>query len=134
MDNTLNKILEKLKNHPDIIYSVTDNSVTVTPHDNNGFPVTLTCCGDNYFVVAYDFWHEEFNNEKEALNCFLFGLSDECKLKVSKSGQRLFKSTVEFCDNGVWTASSTTGRINFTFWKKTTVDYLQNHFIKKASS
>jgi len=130
MSKTIDKIVEKLKNHPDCDYELFDNSLTVKPNDDKGFPVTITAHEDNAFMVAYDFWHEEFDKENEALNCFVFGLTTECRLKLTKRGQKPFKWTVEYNDKGTWKEDSTTGVFNLAFWKSTNIEYLQNNLIK----
>ena len=130
MHQTIQKVLDKLKKYPETEYELTENSITVLPKNEKGFPVTLTVHVGNSFTVAYDFWHEEFENEDEALNCLAFGLSEECRLKLTKRGQQPYKWTVEYYDEGAWREDSTTGLFNLKFWKKSKVIYLQNDLIK----
>ena len=130
MIQTIHKIIEKLKDYPDINYEHTDNSVTIIPKDENGFMVDLTAHSENAFTVSFDFWHEEFEKEEEALNCFSFGLTKTCRIKRTKRGPQPFIWTVQYLDQGIWKDDSTTGLFNFKFWKRKSVDYLQNDLIK----
>lgn len=130
MNETIEKILDKLKKYPDTNYDLTDKSIVIRPKNNSGFPVILTVNSDNHYTVAFDFWHEEFINEDEALNCFAFGLSQECRLKLTKRGNTAYKWTVEYRDSETWKEHSTTGLFNFSFWRPKTIEYLQNDLIK----
>ncbi len=126
MHNLLEVIIEKLKKYPEAAFLLTNNSISVKPKNETGFPVMLTVHGVNGYVVYFDFWHEEFNQEEEALNCFALGLSNLCRLKIEAKGNKPFKWTVEFMQEGVWKEESTTGIFNFAFWKKRHVYFLQN--------
>ena len=129
LHKTIQQIVDKLKSYSGVAYEATEDTVTVLPDSDKGFPVTLTAHG-NSFMVYYDFWHEQFDSEEEALNCFVFGLSKECRLKLTNRGQRTYKWTVEYNDQASWKEDSTTGLFNLAFWKKSTVIYLQNDLIK----
>lgn len=129
MTDTINKIIKKLENYPDCDYELNDSSIILKPVDKDGFTVSLTVNRHNNYTVAYDYWHEEFENEDEALNCFAFGLSSECRLKITKRGNRAYKWTVEYKDSDNWKTDSTTGLFNFVFWKRKKIEYLQNDLI-----
>ncbi|MDG3584213.1 hypothetical protein [Galbibacter pacificus] len=133
MSNTIDEIVNRLKKYPEAEYELNAESITVNPKNDNGFPVSLTDNGNGNFTVAFDFWHEEFDNENDALNCFAFGLSKDCRLKLTKKGNRSIKWAVESNENGKWIEGSTTGLINLNFWKKTEFDFLQNDLISSIS-
>ena len=130
MNKTINEVISRLKKYPEAEYELNAESITVNPNNENGFPVTLTDNGNENFTVAFDFWHEEFDNENDALNCFAFGLSKDCRLKLTKKGNKPIKWTVESIENGVWKEDSSTGLVNLTFWKKPEFEFLQNDLIK----
>ncbi|AUC84794.1 hypothetical protein CW731_05570 [Polaribacter sp. ALD11] len=132
MTKTINKIVSRLKKYPEAEYELNAESITVNPNNENGFPVTLTDNGNENFTVAFDFWHEEFYNENDALNCFAFGLSKDCRLKLTKKGNKPIKWTVESIENGIWKEDSTTGLFNLSFWKKSKFEFLQNDLIKSS--
>jgi hypothetical protein len=133
MSKTIDEIVSRLKKYPEAEYDLNPESITVNPKNESGFPVTLTVNGNGGFTVAFDFWHEEFNNENDALNCFAFGLSKDCRLKLTKKGNRPIKWTVESNENGIWKEDSTTGLIDLSFWKKSEFEFLQNDLIKSLT-
>src|SRR5262249_14251262 len=46
-------------------------------------------------TVYFNGWHENFSDPSEALDCFVFGLSDECRLKEHRRGNVAYRWTVE---------------------------------------
>ena len=92
--DSLQKIKNKLSLYPVIKYHEQEDSITILPSSETGFPVTFIA-GKNYFMVSFKGWHEEFLNEAEALNCVMFGLSDQCRLKVFSAGRFEYKWILE---------------------------------------
>ncbi len=133
MSKTIEKIISRLKKYPEAEYELNEESITVNPTTENGFHVSLTDNGNGNYTVAFDFWHEEFDNESDALNCFVFGLSEDCRLKLTKKGKRTIKWTVESNENDKWIEECTTGLLSLSFWKRTESEYLQNDLIKSIS-
>jgi hypothetical protein len=127
--NVIAKVKEKLLNYPQVIFDETENSISILPNSDKGFTVTLDTSYDN-FKVFYNGWHEDFEVEEEALNCFAFGLSSECRLKEVCRNNIPYKWTLEYKENGKWVTESTTSLFNFSFWQKQTIHYLQNDLIK----
>jgi hypothetical protein len=123
------EITKRLANYPHAVFQADSNGVTVEPGSENGFRVSLTLTGDG-FLVWFDGWHEEFEDEQEALNCFAFGLSAECRLRVTAHGGFRHKWTVEYLRNGVWQEDSSTGLIFFPFFLPKKVLFLQNDLIR----
>ncbi|WP_236960996.1 hypothetical protein, partial [Joostella atrarenae] len=130
MDKAISEIIERLKKYPNADYELDENSIIVKENNDNGFSVSLTLNGNENYTVAFDVWHEEFDNEIDALNCFAFGLSKDCRLKTTKKGGKPIKWTVQSNENGNWIDGNTTGLINLAFWQKSDVVYLQNDLIK----
>lgn len=124
--SVIDRLRERLaERSPPIPFEVRDKLITVPAIDENGFDVSLR--RDRGFCeVRFDAWHEIFEDEEEAIRCFLFGLSNECRLRVESAGDLPYKWTVEHEREGEWTADSTTGLLLFPFWRKRTVRYLQN--------
>jgi hypothetical protein len=108
-------------------------TLTLQPADSNGFTLRLTE-RPGHWTVAYDGWHEEFDSEREALNCFAFGVSAACRLRVEYRGDTAVKWTVESLSNGAWVAHSTVGLLDPFFWRRHSVRYLQNHLIADDAS
>ena len=130
MDKAISEIIERLKKYPKAEYELSENSIIIKGNDDNDLAVSLTSNGNENYSVAFDIWHEEFDNEIDVLNCFAFGLSKDCRLKTTKKGGKPIKWTVQSDENGNWIDRSTTWLINLTFWKKSEVFYFQNDFIK----
>jgi hypothetical protein len=119
-------IADRLRdNDPSLSTRVECDTITVEPRDQNGFPVWLSVEGGSY-TVGFDGWHEEFDSEEEALNCFAFGLSADCRLKVVFRGKLAHRWTVESKTNGAWREDSTTGLLVFPFWRRPHVVYKTN--------
>jgi hypothetical protein len=92
---------------------------------SGGFAVSLTE-GTDEWVVRFDGWHEHFTSEDEALNCFAFGLSDRCRLRVLYRGSFPYRWTVEERTEHGWRDDSTTGLMLFPFWRRSRTEYRQN--------
>ena len=133
MKNPIEQIREKLRKYPHVRYEANASSISVLPASNRGFTVALNVNQKGY-TVYFNGWHEEFEKEDEALDCFAFGLSDECRLKECRRGKFAYRWTVESRQNGNWVADSETGLFFFPFWWSKKVCYLQNDVIVSAES
>ncbi|MEM8955511.1 MAG: hypothetical protein AAGD22_15260 [Verrucomicrobiota bacterium] len=88
------------------------STITLDAPDKDGFSVWLTEKNPG-FTVGFDGWHEEFEDEEEALETFAFGLSDDCRLKVVRRGNMDCAWTVEGKEeDGEWKGGSTTALIS----------------------
>jgi hypothetical protein len=128
--NPIDEIKTKLRDYPDVKYESSDSSITVLSSSDNGFNVTLDIASGNY-TVSFNGWHENFADASEALDCFAFGLSDECRLKEHRRGRFAYRWTVESKQNGQWVADTETGLFIFPFWRRADVVYLQNNLISR---
>jgi len=127
--NVISKVKEKLQKYPEIRFQEDENSISVLPTLNNGFTVTLIIGYDN-FKVFYNGWHEDFEDEEVALNCFALGLSTRCRLKEFRRDNEPYKWTLEYLEKGNWIEDSTISLFDFSFWQNQTIHYLQNDLIK----
>lgn len=124
--SVIEKIAQRLNDHhPAFSTEVTVDTITVTPSNENGFLVQFRVVNDS-FIVSFDGWHEEFDTEVEALNCFGFGLSEVCRLKILYRGSFAYRWTVESKNQGEWVVDSTTGLLLFPFWRRYRVVYRSN--------
>ena len=130
--NAIDKIVEKLKKYPGITYKIENDSISVDPTTKSGFSV-LFKINNTGFTVGFDGWHEEFQDETEAMNAFAFGLSDRCRLKVIKRGGADCKWVVEAKDGNEWIEDSASGLIFVPFWKKKSIEYRQNSIIRAST-
>ncbi len=128
----IEKIENKLRKYPSARYSVSGDTITVVAASNDGFSVWLTEKKPGY-TVGYDGWHDEFDDEEDALAAFAFGLSEDCRLKVVQRGITDCAWIVEGKDeDGQWRGDSTTSLLFMPFWKKRTTIYRQNHLITNS--
>ena len=124
--NVIEQIREKLKSYPSVESKKTVNSIAVLPSSDEGFEVRLDDNGETY-TVSFEGWHEEFESAEEALDCFAFGLSSECRLKELRKGGSPYRWIVESKVDGSWSSDSETGLLIYPFWKRSEIVYRQNH-------
>ncbi len=120
-------IKKKLLKYPDLKYEQDDNSLAVMPE--GGFTVSIYE-NETGYTVCLEGWHKEFSDHDDALNCFAFGLSDQCRLKILQRGRFPYKWTLQYLEGDDWVDDTTTGLMFFPFWRKKTVVYLQNNVIQ----
>lgn len=82
------------------------------------------------YRVGYEGWHEEFTDLDAALNCFAFGLSRACRLRVFRRGAVDYKWQVLYQENGNWRVDSETGSIFFPYWRRKHMRELQNDLLE----
>jgi hypothetical protein len=129
--NVIEEILQRLKKYRQLSFHVQGDSIRADPSSSTGFSVSLIC-GRAGYTVCFDGWHEEFKSEEDALNCFAFGLSDECRLKVARHGRMESSWTVEYLGDQGWAPDSTTGLLFFPFWRRREFVYRQNDIIRHS--
>ena len=88
--------------------------------------------GPGDYVVSFEGWHERFTVEEEALDCFSFGLSESCRLRVTYRGESPVSWAVQSLEHGTWVVDSTTALIFTPFWRRRTVVYRQNELLPRA--
>ena len=126
--DAIEEIKQKLRKYPDVKYQAEDSHIVVFPPSENGFEVGLSVLEDEY-QVNFEGWYQRFESVEEALNCFAFGLSSDCRVKEYFRGDVAYKWTLEYKDNSSWLADSTVALFFFPFWKKRRIRYLQNNLI-----
>jgi len=127
----IDEVKAKLAKYPDVQYSETSDSIEVHPVDDSGFAVGLRVSGER-FTVWFEGWHEEFDSAREALNCFAFGLSEECRLSVTYRGAAAVRWVVESRQGGSWVEDSEVGLMIAPFWRQQSVAKKQNHLIVRT--
>jgi hypothetical protein len=80
------------------------------------------------YTVCFAFWHEEVSDEQMAMNGFMNGLSDGCRLRVTSRGGVDYRWSLEIREAGGWIGGSTVGIFRYPFWKKKITRYLQNNY------
>lgn len=129
--NPIAEIKRRIERYPKLTVEEEEGYISVKTNSTDGFEVWFSNEEEEY-TVGFDGWHQHFEKSEieEALNCFTFGLSNECRLKVKSRGGKKYKWVMEALENGVWVAYSTTGLFSFSFWRKAEVKYLSNDVLK----
>jgi hypothetical protein len=124
--SALQTIADRLReHHPSLFARMERNTITVEPRNEDGFTVWL-CKEDSTYIVGFDGWHEHFDSEEDALNCFTFGFSERCRLKVVYRGSFAHRWTLESKTDDGWCEDSTTGLLVFPFWRRPRTVYRTN--------
>ncbi len=124
-----------LKQYPDLSYSVEDGGITVAPPTSDGFSVSLWLDEQGgviwVYIDGYDGGYFGIEDECTALNCFVWCLTDRCRLKVEKRGDRVSAMKAEVRDeewNWSWNMRISVPFV--PFWRKKSVEYRQNSVIE----
>jgi len=130
--SAIEKIQAKLAKYP-TVHSALEvdgaaRTVTVLPIGPTGFAVSLAEHPKGW-TVSYEGWHEEFDSEEEALDCFAFGLSAACRLRVEYRGTTPVKWSLEVRSGGGWVEESTVGLLHPFFWRPRAIRHLQNEIL-----
>lgn len=120
----IEQLKEKLAKHPELRFTSTPTSVSVAA-PAGGFSVSFYATSQSY-IVHFDGWHEEFSSTDQALECFAFAFSGECRLAITYRGQTPVKWVLEYLKEGRWQVDSEVGHFFAPFWLRPHVVYRQN--------
>lgn len=129
----IEEIEQRLARYPHLTCTVRDNAIKVDAPSPEGFDLVFVE-NSGEWIVFYDGWHEHFDNKEEALNCFAFGLSRNCRLEVTLRGSYPYRWRVQSRDGGAWQTDSTTTLLFFPFWRRRRVEYRQNDVLAAPSA
>ncbi|SFV87583.1 hypothetical protein MNB_SUP05-SYMBIONT-5-1044 [hydrothermal vent metagenome] len=133
--NPISEIKKKLEKYPELQTHEDGNFISIKPLSSDGFEVWFS--GDEgEFTVGFDGWHEHFDKSEVeyALNCFAFGLSNVCRLKVKSRGGKNYKWVMEALEEEKWVSYSTTALFNLAFWQKSKVKYYSNNILSGSQN
>ena len=133
MENWQDAIVTKLNDYCGFALDVGDAYISVVCDNSESFEVSMFRSGSQY-QVGFDGWHEHFDAEEDAVQCFAFGLSDECRLKVVKRGAMDCRWTLEYLEKGSWRTDTVTGLILIPFWRTAEIEYRYNAIKKRCRS
>lgn len=122
-------ISARLENYSGYDVKWDTESLSVFCENPNSFEVSICELGDS-FQVGFDGWHEHFDNLQTALDCFTFGLSTQCRLKVTLCGTAECAWTVQSQVGSNWEDDSTTGLLLIPFWRSKSVEFRHNVLLK----
>ena len=135
MKQIIEHLAQRVAKYPNLRFEKGETSITVFPESENGFEVSFHVGQPGLpepYTVYFNGWHESFADETEALECFVMGLTCECRLKETTRGDHAFSWTLEYLNDGVWEAYSSTTLILEPFWRKKNERYLQNKLRLRA--
>jgi hypothetical protein len=117
-----------------VVFDASEDSIFVATGAPDGFDVRLTMVHDREFVVWYDRWQHTFDRAEDAYDCFEYGLSDSCRLKITLCGDRPVAWQVEKREYGMWVPARhvTTSR-SLAFWRPRRSVYRQNHVFRAGA-
>jgi len=128
------EIRGRLLKYPDVRYETVDNRIRVLPASEHGFEVQLFEPENNYYMVFFNGWHEDFTESDRALDCFALGLSTQCRLLEYRRRDYAYKWVLEVKRPAGWVRQSVTALIFFPFWRKRKVRVLQNQLLREKDS
>lgn len=125
----LTALIDKLR-AAGLTIRVHDDLVSVPSPTPDGFSVTLSQRHGEH-IVHYDGWSQTFADERQALDCFAFGLTSQCRLKVFRRADTTpYRWTVEYLTDGQWIEGTTVGKLAFPLRQDRVVEYKQNSDVR----
>jgi hypothetical protein len=121
----------KLARWPAIAYTNTHRSLHIPAPAPGRFEIRLYDHRRG-FVVRFDGWTRTFDRDDDALDCMELGLSDTCRLAVTRRGTLAVAWTLEVREFGMWVPHRRTRRRLIPFWRPERTEYKQNDVITRA--
>jgi hypothetical protein len=116
--------LKQVLTEDGIPFSEEPSSVTVQAKAPSGFDVSMHEGEET--TVFFEGWHAHFSDPEEAVRCFIAGLSQQCRIRVTERGGEPYKWVLERLIDDQWVPYGTTCLLFFQFWRAPKVRYLQN--------
>jgi hypothetical protein len=115
-------------------HSLDGDEIVVPAASADGFDVRLQMLNDRSFVVMFERWRQDFDRPEDAYDCFEYGLSDCCRLKVVYRGAVPEAWQVQKREFGMWTPGHAVTRRSWAFWKPRRIEYRQNRVFKATDT
>jgi hypothetical protein len=113
-------------------FESSEEEIVVAPASEAGFLVGLRMVHDREYRVRYDAWERVFDRAEDAYDCFEYGLSDSCRLRITLRGDLPVAWHVEKREYGMWVPGHHPLRRRFIpFWRRARVVYRQNHVFRR---
>jgi hypothetical protein len=116
-----------------VAFDAVANGITVRASNAAGFDVSLRVVGPRKFIVSYEGWFQTFGRAEDAYDCFEYGLSDSCRLRITFRGVTQVAWQIEKRDYGVWMPGRVVRRRFVPFWKRARIEQRQNSVFRSAS-
>jgi hypothetical protein len=117
-----------------VAHTVAGDEIVVPRQSADGFEVRLRLVSERSYVVMFEQWRQDFDRAEDAYDCFEYGLSDSCRLKLVYRGDRPESWQVEKREFGMWAPGHVVTRRSFAFWKPRRVEYRQNRVFVRAAA
>jgi hypothetical protein len=121
------RIAETLERNGIAYTRESDGAIAVAPSSPNGFEVRARE-GEGGGMIWLGGWHEHFDDADLALKCFLWGLTDNCRLKVVFRGRYEYAWITQGKRADVWEDDQVVGLLLVPFWRRKSVKYFQNAY------
>lgn len=117
-----------------VTYHCDDDGIAVPAAAPDGFDVALRAIDDRHFVVQYgEGWVHAFDRAEDAQDCFEFGLSDRCRLRVTLRGDRPVAWQIEKREFGLWVPGRRRRSWRVSFWRRARSVHRQNRVFVAGS-
>ena len=134
MASVIDRAVRTLRALESVAFDAGDDAIAVPPVSDDGFAVRLHMVHDREFVVSYDDWRHTFDRAEDAYDCFEYGLSDSCRLKITLRGNEPVSWHVEKREYGMWVPGHhPRRRRSLAFWRPRRIVYRQNHVFRRAT-
>lgn len=114
-------------------HTIAGDEVVAAPATADGFEVRLRMVHDRSFVVSFEQWRQTFDRAEDAYDCFEYGLSDSCRLKVVYRGDAPERWQVEKREFGMWAPGHAVTRRSWALWRPRRVEYRQNRVFTRPA-
>jgi hypothetical protein len=125
----ISHIKARLQKYPHVTYTTKEGFLEIPAQSPTGFRVWIQDYSGG-FTVGFEGWHEQFTDEDAAFQCFAFGMSTACRLRVFRCLSMDYKWQVLVEVDGEWVADSETGLLFPTFLLPKKQRDLQNDITK----
>ncbi|HEX7087343.1 MAG TPA: hypothetical protein VF198_13335 [Vicinamibacterales bacterium] len=131
--HVIERARRRLSAFPEVRFDATSRRIVVPAAGPENFTVSLEVAGDREFHVRYDGWHHGFSRAEDAYDCFEFGLSDSCRLRVTLRGETETAWQIEKREYGMWVPGRRIARRWVPFWRRARTVWRQNRIFTTAS-
>ena len=120
-------LIEKLKRHPELLFSDSPGGVRIEAPTPHGFAVDIRGQDQNWTVYLGDAgFHEDFETSEDTLSFVAWCFSGMARLREVWRGTSPVKSVLEAYEDGEWRFVSETGFIFTPFWRQQRNIILEN--------
>jgi hypothetical protein len=128
--SAIEQIKKKLLEYPEVTYQDEDNTFIIYSKTPKGFDI-IVIKDPNEYIVCFGNCHTHFDSDKEVVDFVGFGLSDNCRVREFKRGNKAYKWIIESKEGDDWQCCYITGSFFFPFWKSKSEVVYQNRIIVK---